>query len=159
MGKTKYKKLFLKYTFTEKEHSELAMVMAEKSQELKQIDQKAKTAAAQFKSEKEQAQGELDSSASKYKDGYEMRDIECEEVPDFEEGVIRLFRTDNGELAQVKKMSNEERQMRLDEIDTANAKAALLPAPATEDDSDEIAREMAMAATQRTMAQERAVAM
>lgn len=152
MGKIKYKKLFLKYTFSEKENSELAMVMAEKNQELRQIDQKAKTAAAQFKSEKERAQGELDSSASKYKDGYEMRDIECEEIPDFENGVIRFWRTDNGELAQEKRMTNEERQMRLDEIEVD--KEADAPPP---DDGAEVAREIAMAATQRTMSQERAV--
>jgi hypothetical protein len=158
MAKVKYKKLYLKYTYTEKEQGEIAMIMAEKSQELKRIDQNAKTAAAQFKSEKEGAQGELDGAARRYKDGYEMRDIECEEVTDFEEGVIRYYRTDNGEMAQVRKMTNEERQMRLDEIETDKAKAAEpLELPPRED--EEMAREMAIAATQKTMAQERAVQM
>lgn len=156
--KVKYKKLYLKYIYTEKEQGEIAMIMAEKSQELKRIDQNAKTAAAQFKSEKEGAQGELDGAARRYKDGYEMRDIECEEVTDFEEGVIRYYRTDNGEMAQVRKMTNEERQMRLGEIETDKAKAAEpFALPLCED--EEMAREMAMAATQKTMAQERAVQM
>jgi hypothetical protein len=51
-------------------------------------------------------------------------------------------------------LTNEERQMRLDEIETD--KEADAPPP---DDSAEVAREMAMAATQRTMTQERAVSM
>jgi hypothetical protein len=158
MGKVKYKKLYLKYIYTEKEQGEVAMIMAEKSQELKRIDQNAKTAAAQFKSEKEGAQGELDGAARRYKDGYEMRDIECEELADFDNGVIRYWRTDNGELAQERKMTNEERQMRLDEIETDKKKAAE-PYPEQAEGDEDMAREMAMAATQRTMSQERAVQM
>lgn len=161
MAKVKYKKLYLKYQFNEKEHGELAMTMAEKSQELKQIEQNAKAAASQFKSEKEGAQGELDSAARKYKDGYEMRDIECEEVADFENGVVRLFRTDNGEMAQERRMSNEERQMCLDEIETAEKANGL---DAGDDKSTHVqysgpGDDDHIAGVNRIMSQERAVPM
>lgn len=116
--KAKYKKLYLRCAFTDAEMGELAATMADKTQELKRIDANAKAAAAQFKSDKESAQNEIDNAARKYRDGYEMRDVECEETVDFEAGVVRYWRCDNGELAQQRQLTNEERQMRLDEIET-----------------------------------------
>lgn len=112
--------MLLRYTFTTEEQADLAMIMAEKNQELKSVQQSKRTAVAQFKSDEERVQSEIDNAARRYKDGYEMRDIECEEFPDFDEGVIRYYRTDNNELAQVHKMTNEDRQMRLDEINKEN---------------------------------------
>lgn len=118
----KFKKMYLRCIFTDKEMAEIASTMADKAQELKRIDANAKAAAAQFKSDKEAAQNEIDNAARKYRDGYEMRDVECEETVDFESGVVRYWRTDNGDLAQERKIANEERQMRLDEIETEKAK-------------------------------------
>ena len=106
--KAKYKKLYLRCTFTDAEMSELAGTMADKTQELKRIDANAKAAAAQFKSDKEAAQNEIDNAARKYRDGYEMRDVECEETVDFDSGVVRYWRCDNGELAQERKLTNED---------------------------------------------------
>jgi len=120
VAKRKLKKMLLRYTFTTEEQADLAMIMAEKNQELKSVQQSKRTAVAQFKSDEERVQSEIDNAARRYKDGYEMRDIECEEFPDFDEGVIRYYRTDNNELAQVHKMTNEDRQMRLDEINKEN---------------------------------------
>ncbi len=117
MANTSYKKLYLRCNLTDKEMSDLALAMANKAQQLKQIDQNAKAAAAQFKGEKEAAQSELDAAAGKYRDGYEMRNVECEEIVDFERGVVRYWRCDNGDMAQERKLTNEERQMRLDEIE------------------------------------------
>lgn len=153
--KQKFKKLFLRCTFSEKEMADIALTMADKTQELKRIDANAKAAAAQFKSDKEAAQNEVDGAARKYRDGHEMRDVECEETVDFESGVVRYWRCDNGDLAQERKLTNEERQMRLDEIEVEKElNPPALPAP---DEDADLAREMAMAATQRTMSQERAV--
>lgn len=153
--KTKYKKLYLRCTFTDKEMADLASVMADKTQELKRIDANAKAAAAQFKSDKESAQNEIDNAARKYRDGYEMRDVECEETLDFESGVVRYWRSDNGDLAQERKMSNEERQMCLEDVEVDPV-----------DEADRMAQEQAdaereahMADVQRTMAQERSVQM
>ena len=132
--------------------ADIALTMADKTQELKRIDANAKAAAAQFKSDKEAAQNEIDNAARRYRDGYEMRDVECEETVDFESGVVRYWRCDNGDLAQERKLTNEERQMRLDEIETEKKADDSQP-----DEDADLAREMAMAATQRTMSQERAV--
>ncbi len=157
MGKTTYKKLYLRCTFTNEELSDIAATMADKTQELKRIDANAKAAAAQFKSDKESAQNEIDNAARKYRDGYEMRDVECEETVDFEEGVARYYRTDNGELAQVRKLTNEERQMRLDEIAGPDEQQAL-PAPA-DDDSGDPEHDAHVSGVVRFMSQERAVQM
>lgn len=150
--KQKFKKLFLRCTFSDSEMMDIAATMADKTQELKRIDANAKAAAAQFKSDKEAAQNEVDGAARKYRDGYEMRDVECEETVDFESGVVRYWRCDNGDLAQERKLTNEERQMRLDEIETEKKADDFQP-----DEDADLAREMAMAATQKTMSQERAV--
>ena len=74
--KAQYKKLFLRCSFTDAEMADIASTMADKTQELKRIDANAKAAAAQFKSDKESAQNEIDNAARKYRDGYEMRDVE-----------------------------------------------------------------------------------
>lgn len=150
--KAKYKKLYLRCTFTDAEMGELAATMADKTQELKRIDANAKAAAAQFKSDKESAQNEIDNAARKYRDGYEMRDVECEETVDFESGVVRYWRCDTGDLAQERKLTNEERQMRLDEIETDKTTGA---ASYPEDGDPE--HDAHIAAVNRTMAQERAV--
>lgn len=157
--KTKFKKLYLRCTFTNEEMAGLATIMADKTQQLKGIEQNAKAAAAQFKSDKEAAQNEIDSAARKYRDGYEMRDVECEEVPDFTNGVIRYWRTDNGELGQEKKMTNEERQMRLDEIEADKvAGSDLPPEEAAGNESVEGAEHEAhLSQVGRIMSQERAV--
>jgi hypothetical protein len=157
VAKTTYKKLYLRCTFTESEMSDLAATMADKTQELKRIDANAKAAAAQFKSDKEAAQNAIDNAARKYRDGYEMRDVECEETLDFESGVVRYWRTDNGDLAQERKMSNEERQMRLDEIAGPDEQQAL-PAPDGDDSSDP-EHDAHVSSVGRFMSQERAVQM
>lgn len=107
---------------------------------------------AQFKAEKEATQREIDGAARLYRDGYEMRDVECEETVDFEAGVVRYWRCDNGEQAQVRQLTNEERQMRLDELEGV----AALPATAGDDPGDP-EHDAHLAAVQRTMSQERAV--
>jgi len=58
---------------------------------------------------------EVKKAARKYKDGYEMRDIECSVERDYEKGEIRYFRLDNGELARTKKMTVAEKQMRIED--------------------------------------------
>jgi hypothetical protein len=154
VAKTKYKKLFLRCNFTDAEMAEIASTMADKTQELKRIDANAKAAAAQFKSDKESAQNEIDNAARKYRDGYEMRDVECEETVDFEAGVVRYWRCDNGEQAQVRQLTNEERQMRLDEIGTDKATGA---APYPEECDPE--HDAHVSSVGRFMSQEKAVQM
>lgn len=111
-----FKKLLLRCELTHDEKAELAGTMAEKTQQLHRIDANAKSAAAQFKAEKESTQREIDDAARLYRDGYEMRDVECEEVMDYVDGYVRCYRCDTGDLAQERRMSNAERQMRCDDF-------------------------------------------
>ena len=122
--KVEYASEFCKYEFDEGELKELAENMAMKTQEMQTIEDEKKSAMASFKDRLEGAQLELKSCAGKYKDGYEMRYIECEVVRDYDEGIIRFIRTDTGECARVKKMSNEERQMNIDEYEQPDKEAA-----------------------------------
>ena len=110
-----FKKLLLRCELTDDEKANLAGNMAEKTQQLHRIDANAKSAAAQFKAEKEATQSEIDNAARLYRDGYEMLDVECEEVMDYVGGYVRCYRCDTGAMAHERRMSNSERQMRCDQ--------------------------------------------
>ncbi len=115
MEKKEYSKEFCKYNFTEEELKDLAGQMAMKTQELDTIEIEKKSAMSSFKDRLDGANLELKSCAGKYKDSYEMRNIECEVIRDFDDGVVRFIRTDTGECVRVKKMTNEEKQMHIDD--------------------------------------------
>lgn len=119
-----FKKLLLRCELTDDEKAELAGTMAEKTQQLHRIDANAKSAAAQFKAEKEATQSEIDNAARLYRDGYEMRDVECEEVMDYVGGYVRCYRCDTGAMAHERRMSNSERQMRCDQFEQSEPKKA-----------------------------------
>ena len=123
--KPKYKKLYLRCTFSDAEMAGLAEVMAEKTQEIRLIEATAKAAAIQFKSEKEAAQNEIDNAARKYRDGYEMRDVECEEVINFEAGMVSYYRVDNGQLVKERAITEEDRQLELSSVTGCGADTKL----------------------------------
>jgi hypothetical protein len=114
--KQRFEPLFLKYHYTPEEKTEIAERLAQKTQALARVEDDKKSAAAQFKSQAESIQKDINLCAVQYQSGYEMRDIECRVVMDYEAGLVRHYRTDNGDLAQERKLTQSERQMRLDEF-------------------------------------------
>lgn len=113
--KVEYKKVWCAYSFSTDEMVEIAKELAIKTQLIPEIENNAKKAAAQFKEQLLNAKSEQDTAARKYKDGYEMRDIECIVDRDFETGEVRFVRTDTGEVAKREKMTMAERQMTIDQ--------------------------------------------
>lgn len=135
--KRKFTKEFCKYFFGEEEKAKISEEMATKLLSVQDLEEQAKSVAASFKDRIGRAQLEAKQAAKKLKDGYEMRDVECEVVRNYAFGEIRHIRTDTGECVHVKVMTQEERQMHLEdyldeEKGSAPAKAENEPAEATE---------------------------
>ena len=102
-----------KYTFTPEELREIAENMAEATQKLQSLEEERKAVAASFKEQCEQLLLTMRRAARRYRDGFEMRDIECEVRRDYDALTITYIRTDTGEIAAVRPMNDAEKQMRL----------------------------------------------
>jgi hypothetical protein len=112
-----YEKLFLSYQFSAEELQDIAKTLAAKTQQIAEVEDAKKSAVAQFEGQKKALILEQGECARKYSAGHEMRNIECEVVFDYENGVVRHFRTDNGIMGNERKMTQAERQMRFDEVE------------------------------------------
>lgn len=113
--KFEYSTIWCKYKFSEEELRKIAETLAMKTQELAEIEEEKKAVASAFKERGDRVSAEQRSAARKYKDGYEMRNIECEVRRDYDAGIIRYIRTDTGEIAQETQMSMAERQLTLEQ--------------------------------------------
>jgi len=113
--KVEYKTEYCKYEFTAEELRDIAENLAIKTQDLEKAEDEKKSVMSAYKERIEKIALEVKQSARLYKDRYEMRDIECMVERDFETGVVRFVRTDNGEVARTSKMTMAERQMSIDD--------------------------------------------
>lgn len=118
MGTTKkvYTSEYCKYDFTEDDKKEIAQKMAMKTLESGELEQQKKSVMTGFKNKIEAADLVARECANHLKDGYEMRSIECEVIRDYDDGVIRYVRVDNGECVRTDDITHEERQMHIDEL-------------------------------------------
>ena len=106
-------KEFCKYHFTEQEKKELSVEMAQKTIEAGNLEDEIKSIKARYKGDIEAAMLLVKSNASKIRDGFDMRYIPCEVVPDYSRGVFRFIRQDTGEEVRERKMTAEDRQQSL----------------------------------------------
>jgi len=116
--KVEYKTVWTKYTFNNVELRDIAETLAIKIQDKEAIEEQKKSVMSSFKEKIESVTTEINAAARKYKDRYEMKDIECFVERDFVNGEVRYVRTDNGEIAEKKKMTMADRQMHIDEAVT-----------------------------------------
>ena len=153
MGKTEYCQEFVKYELSEEEKRELASIMAMKLLEVDDIEAQKKSVMTTFKERIEAAQYSARTAAQQIKDGYEMRDVECRVEKDFIRGTIRYVRTDTFEEVRSKKMSQEEKQMHLDD-----ALPSTMATKTKYDDPELQKRDSDIKKTQNLMAGEKGVA-
>ena len=81
-------KEFCKYEFTPKEKRDLSEEMARKTLEREDVEIQKKSAMASFKDKIEKLNLEIRQCATKVRDGFEMKDVECEVIRDYENGVV-----------------------------------------------------------------------
>lgn len=105
----------LTHYFNEKERSELSENMSQAFVKKSQLEGRLKTVQAQIKSQIAEQHEIVNQCAIKLSAGYEMRDIPCRMVRNYEEGVIQYFRTDNWTIAEQRRMEEEDRQKLLGE--------------------------------------------
>lgn len=142
--KVEYANWWCKYSFSEEEKRDIAETLAQKTQELSEVDQERKSVMSSYKERIDRITSEQSQSARLYKDGYEMRDIECIVERDIVVGEVRYIRTDTGEVAHRKKMTMAERQMNIDQA----------PKKIEEKTDEEIQHDIDVSKTNRIMAGE-----
>ena len=108
-----YSNEYCKYILSEDEKREIALTMAQKVSEVNQAEDDKKSVMSDFKSRIDGLSAEVNRSATLLNNGYEMRNIKCEIIPDYTEKVFRFIRVDNGEEAKTRKMTTDDFQMSL----------------------------------------------
>ena len=106
---------YVKVIFTETEKREIAQEMAQKVSELQQAEDDKKAIMSDYKSRIDGLQANVNSAATKLNNGYEMRSIKCEIVPNWDNKKWEFWRTDTQEFLRDKPMSSDDLQMKLDE--------------------------------------------
>ena len=104
---------FIEHTFTDDEKREIAIEMARKVSELQVAEDNKKAIMSEFKSKIDGIQANVNLSATKLNNGYEMRTIKCEVIPLWDKKVWEYRRVDNGEVAKEKQMSSNDLQMKI----------------------------------------------
>ena len=153
--KVEYSNEWCKYEFTTEEKRDIAETLAIKTKDLEKAEDEKKSVMSAFKEKIDKIALDVKSSARKYTDGYEMRDIECVVERDFASGEVRYIRTDNGVVARTSKMTMAERQMKVE--DAAKRAVTAIPAetPTAEDISNLCEAERKIKDIQREMSSEK----
>jgi len=112
--KKQFSKETCKVDFTPAELKEFAEDMAQKMGTLIEKERAKKEVTSQFKAEIEALDGEIKSLASKVRNKFEYRTVQCEIVRDYEKKEISYIRTDTGEVHRERAMNAEELQVLLD---------------------------------------------
>ena len=102
-----------KYVFTDEEMREIAGKLAAATQELEDLENEKKAVASSYKERIDHAQLKARRESRRYRDGYEIRNIECRVLRNYDDGTINYVRTDNGESVLIRPMTAAEKQMRI----------------------------------------------
>lgn len=105
---------YIKHFFTDDEKKEIAIEMAQKVSELQQAEDDKKAVMSDFKSKIDGFQANVNSAATKLNNGYEMKTIKCEVVPDWTNKIWKYIRTDNMEVLKEKGMTTDDLQMQFE---------------------------------------------
>ncbi len=118
MKKEKTKEItsvFCEYKFTEEEKKQIAQDLAEAIIQDQEVTLQKKAAMSDFKGTLDGIASTITTASRKVKDGYEMKNMDCEVVKDFEKKKVFYIRIDNGEVAKVRPINDNDLQMNLAE--------------------------------------------
>ena len=104
---------FVKYTFTDEEKKNIATDMAQKIVTLQQVDDNLKAIKSDFKSQIDGIQAGINLAATKMNNGYEMRSVKCEVVPNWNKKVWEYINVDTGLVVKEKDMTTNDLQMKM----------------------------------------------
>lgn len=100
----------LRVFLTEDEKRVLAERMAEKQAELETLEDEKKAITKEYGSKIDLVTGEIRLASNTYRQGWELRDVECSEVWDYPRGTVYVKRLDTGEIIKSRRMSQDEMQ-------------------------------------------------
>jgi len=106
-------KVTAKYTFTEDEKKELSEKLARGISDLAALEDHKKEMASQIKAEIDETKAAVNRYARHLQAGFEMRDLWCVVIMDYNEGTVSYVREDNGEIVRERRMTPEERQSKM----------------------------------------------
>jgi hypothetical protein len=141
-----YENRMCKYVFTDDEKRDIAETLAQKTQEQQEVEAEKKSVMSSYKDRLDKIAIDTSLAARMYKDGYEMRNMECRVERNTTTGYVRYVRTDTGEEVLKRKMSMSERQLTLDQFSEKIGK--------TESD-DDVEHEISIRRTSSLMAGEK----
>ncbi len=104
---------YLKYQFTKEEKADLADSLARGIGELEQKTLQKKDVVKAIDADIAKLESSVSLSATKVKDGYEYRNIDCIIAYDYEAKTKTITRIDTGEIVRESTMTNDELQIPL----------------------------------------------
>lgn len=108
------KKEYCKYVFDENEKKEIAGDMARQIADKFRVEAEKKAVVSDFKSQIEALESSIGNAATKLNNGYEMRNIDCKVVADYDAKLWKFYRLDTGELVRQRKMTADDLQRTLE---------------------------------------------
>jgi hypothetical protein len=107
------KTMTLDVSLTPDEIREYGKQLARHQMVAQRLEDQKKAAADQFKAQISTEESEIGRLARIVDTGVEYRDVEVNDVPDYEAGMVRIVRLDTGEAFRSRPMLDEERQQEL----------------------------------------------
>jgi hypothetical protein len=110
-------KTYIRHYFNDQERLDISNKMSEAFIEKSTLEADLKTVQSQFKSRIQEAMGQIGTLAQKLNSGWEMREIQCRVIKDYNEGVVRFESIETDEIVDERPMTLDERQMKIgDEV-------------------------------------------
>lgn len=124
--KTTKETRLLQVPLTQDEQLAAGKKLAEAVRTLVNVQAQAKSAASQFKAKIDEQQAKINGLQCLISDGYELRNVACTNIMDYTDVVVRVTRTDTGEIVEERKLTEDERQSTLpfDGEDSTDAEPA-----------------------------------
>lgn len=103
----------LRCELTKEELDELAGRLAEEQLELQELEEQKKAVTKDFAGKIEAVQARIRSGSNTFRQRWEMREVECVEVKDYDRGECFSKRLDTGEVIKRRKLTSAELEREL----------------------------------------------
>lgn len=113
MTEGKFIKRELPVQLTEMELRDIGRTTALQVGNLATVQAEKKSSASHFKAQEEEINNDIGRLAAMTRNGYEIREVECEVSMDYGDREVTVTRTDTGEVVQRRQMTREEVQTHL----------------------------------------------
>ena len=104
---------YLKCILSDDEVREYGIELARKHTEAEGLEGKKKSFNDQIKADISKVTADISGLSSKISNGYEFKDVECEEHYDYDEETVSIIRLDTGEVETSRKMNSNDLQRRM----------------------------------------------